>query len=57
MPGAGLMSARWPKRAFPLGPISLSCAMSSPLVARARPEQALPAGLMSQSNQLRVSLL
>ena len=45
-----------PKFVVPLGPISFSWAMSSPLVGRTTPEQAVPAALSAQSNQLRVSL-
>jgi hypothetical protein len=53
---AGFTSVREPKLAFPLGPISWSWAMSSPLVASPTPEQAVPAALRAQSNQFRVSL-
>src|SRR6266550_6063589 len=53
--GSGLRSGRTPKVALLVGPISLFCAMLSKLVARETAEQPVPAALMSQSNQLRLS--
>ena len=44
-----------PKLGVLLWPISLSCAMLSPLLASATLLHPVPAALMSQSNQFRVS--
>src|ERR1700694_5707761 len=56
MLGSACLAGVRPNRALLLGPISLACAMPSPLVASTTLEQPLPAALMSQSNQLRMSL-
>ena len=54
--GSARRVASTPRFRLLLGPISLSCAMPSPLVANDRPEQVEVPGLKSQSDQLRVSL-
>src|SRR2546422_9908044 len=54
--GARVRSGATPKAGFELGPISLSCAMSSPFVDRVKGEHVEVPGRRSQSNQLRVSV-
>src|ERR1700680_4791885 len=54
--GSGRRPVATPKFALLLGPISLLCAMPSPLVGRTWVEQVEVPGIKLQSNQLRRSL-